>query len=150
MGKRINWTDIYSFYISSDSITLRNAAQRFGVSYDVVRQKASDEKWRQKKKNTRQIAIRIVEQELGMRIAQIKKKHIKLAQTLQTQGMKSMIKKDISPTSARDIKSWISSGFKMERNARGMDQHTQQKLEPNNHIDKENVLGDGTHNDKNE
>ena len=51
MQKRIEWTDIFIFFISSDTITLRDCAEKFQVSYDVVRQKASKKKWRQEKEN---------------------------------------------------------------------------------------------------
>jgi hypothetical protein len=151
MQKRINWTDIFTFYLSSDIVTLRDCSQKFQVSYDVVRQKASKAKWRQVKKQSRQgmiqVAIQKVIQENSIQLAQVNKNHLKLAQWLQGGAMKMLTEKGILPTTARDIQSWINSSIKIERNALGMSQTTQPKIETTGKTN-ENLLEDRTQKDK--
>lgn len=131
MQKRINWTEIYIFYISSEIITLRDCAEKFQISYDVVRRKSSDQKWRQKKKESRQVALRIVEEKISTKIAKINERHVQIGQALQSKGIKAMIEGEILPANARDTQGWISAGIAIERKALGMNNpNQQQKIEP--------------------
>ena len=145
MQKRINWTDIFTFYLSADTISLKNCAAKFQISYDVVRQQASKEKWRQDKKKSRLVARRMVEIHISKNIAEINEKHVQFGQWLQAGGIETL-KKGILPTNARDAQGWIKVGVAIERKALGMNQTTQPKIETTSKASKEKLLEDGTQN----
>ena len=124
MKKRINWTQVYSYFLSSETISLKDTAEKFHISYDVLRQKASSEHWTQKKKGTRQNAIQLLEQQTSIKIAEIKRDEIFIARALLARAAKSLAN-GVLPTNARDIQKWISIGVEIERRALEMDKRAQ-------------------------
>jgi hypothetical protein len=150
--QKINWTEIVTFYLSADTITLKNCAQQFQVSYDVIRQQASKEKWRQMKKQARhemiQVALQKVIQENSIQLAQVNKNHLQLARFLQGGAIKKLAERQILPTTARDIQSWIKSSVKIERDALGMNQQTQPKIDTTENPKDELLLKDETQKNK--
>lgn len=122
MPKLIDWNDIYAHYLSSEEVTLKDCAEKFGISHDVIRQHASDNQWTNKKQEVFKAAMALTEQKAAEEIAKRNASHIALGIALQGAAAKQIAEKNILPINAKDIKDWIVSGIAIERKARGMDQ----------------------------
>ena len=61
MPRLINWNKIYAHYVSSEEVTLKDCADKFGISHDVVRQHSSTNQWTQRKQQVFQAALALTE-----------------------------------------------------------------------------------------
>src|SRR5258708_14057554 len=147
-SKRVNWEEIFYYFISSETISMRDCVKKFRVNYGSLRQKATDEKWMVEKKKAQEARRHMVEIQINKSIAEINKKHVAIGNRLQEEAMKAMVERDIVPTTARDVKSWISTGQRIERVALGMNQPTQPIIETTGKITNESLLEEGEPKDK--
>lgn len=122
MPRLIDWNQIYSHYISSEGVTLKDCADKFGVSHDVIRQHSSTNQWPLKKQQVFKAAMALTERKAVEELAKRNADHISLGIALQTAGAKQMVEQNILPKTAKDVKDWIVAGVTIERKARGMDQ----------------------------
>lgn len=123
MPRLIDWNKIYSHYISSEESTLKDCADKFDISHDVIRQHASANQWTKKKQQVFQAALALTERKAVEELAKRNANHIALGIALQSAAVKQMAEKNILPSTPKDIKDWIVSGITIERKARSMDQN---------------------------
>ncbi|SRR5258708_1083823 len=124
MPRLIDWNKIYAHYISSEEITLKDCAEKFDISHDVIRQHSSANQWTQKKQQVFQAALALTERKAVEELAKRNADHIALGLALQSGAAKQLAEKSILPKTPKDIRDWIVSGIAIERKARGMDQNS--------------------------
>lgn len=121
-SQKIDWTQVYSYYISNEKISYYDCASRFSISVDSIKKKGSEENWTSKKQQIHKAALAITEQKTTQKLVKRNESHIALGIALQSAAAKQMVEKGIVPATARDVKDWIATGVQIERKARGMDE----------------------------
>jgi len=119
--QKIDWSQIYSYYISNEKISYYDCASRFKVSVDSVKKKGAEEDWTAKKQQIHKTALALTEQKATQELVKRNESHIAIGIALQSTAVKQMVDKGIVPNTAKDVKDWIATGVQIERKARGMD-----------------------------
>ncbi len=119
-----DWTAIYAYFISSEKITLKDCADKFGSSYDSLRQKSSIDGWKYKKQKVYSSAIRMIETRTIEEIKKRNEEQIKQAQLLQNTGVDLIVTKGFRPNTFDEARKAIEVGQQLERIALGMNNRT--------------------------
>ena len=112
------------YYISSEKVSYEDCARKFKVSEASVKLHGSADKWVEKKQQAFKAALVIMEQRSAELIAKRNTDHIALAKSLLAGAAQQLATEKYLPESARDIKDWIETGVRIERQALGMDVKT--------------------------
>jgi hypothetical protein len=114
MARRIQWSEIYAYFTANENITLRDCADKYGLNYDSLRQKASKEGWTWRKQQVQRNALVLMDNRTSEEIAKRNKKQIEFAQTLLAKAAQAL-SEGIAPQNAKEIREWIETGIKIER-----------------------------------
>ncbi|HUD44383.1 MAG TPA: hypothetical protein VMR41_02470 [Patescibacteria group bacterium] len=144
MPRLIDWNEIYSHYISSESTTLKDCSQKFDVSHDVIRQHASSEQWSNKKAQVLRAALSLIDARTAEEVSKRNTEHIQIARAMIGVAAKKMAD-GIEPKDAKDIKEWVATAIDIERKALGMDEKVTPRVEMTNKQGQKMILtwGDG-------
>lgn len=119
MANRTNWTAIRSYFLANETATLRDCADRFGINYGSIRQKASDQGWtRQKQQIQIQAQSRLKEKTTDLVTKKIEEE-LAVGQILIGKATQALAS-GIEPKTAAQIKSWVELGIKIQRDALGL------------------------------
>lgn len=118
---KVPWSKIFMYYISSEKVSYADCAKKFKVSESAVKIHGTAEQWVEKKQQAFKAAMVIMEERSAELIAQRNADHIKLAKSLLLGAAQQLATQKYLPDSARDIKDWIDTGVRIERQALGMD-----------------------------
>lgn len=116
----IPWSKIFQYYVSAEKVSYQDCANKYHVSIQAIKKHGTTEQWVQKKHDIFKAALVLMESRTADMIARRNADHIALAKSLLGGAARQMAEKGILPTSARDVKEWIETGVKIEREALGM------------------------------
>jgi hypothetical protein len=128
----IDWLSVYNYFISSDTITLADCANKFGVHVDYVRQVAAKQNWTTKKLQVRQTAIALMEQKTANEIAKRNEEHAKIGRAIQGVSLEALASGNFKPKSFEEIRKGLETGVKLERQALNLDKQPSVAIQQNN------------------
>jgi len=128
--KKINWEQARAEYVANRSMSLKEVAEKYAVSYDYLRAVAQKESWRSDKERRWSDKQKEALEEVEGSIKDLIIRHAKVARFLQAGGIKRLQKrlkdldildgnpqlaKKISQMDDRTLLAMVSEGLKAER-----------------------------------
>lgn len=129
---RINWTRVYQYYLSGESVSYRDVANKFGISYDYVKEIGAKENWIAKKLQVQQYAHKLIENQSAATLAKRNEEHIKQARLLQGTALEAIAEKGLRPETYDVARKALEVGQKLERIALNMDRRDTHSVEITN------------------
>lgn len=114
---KITWSQALIDYISDETVSYSSIAQKYGVSVQAVKKRASKEKWQYLRTNTIQEVDQKLPEKLGEEIAEVNAKHAKIGRLLTDKGIKAIEESKLSPKNFDEAKDSIKDGIRIEREA---------------------------------
>ena len=114
---KISWSKALIDYLSDETSSYVSIAQKYGVSLQAVKKRASKEKWQNLRINTIQKVDQKLPEKLGEEIAQVNAKHARIGRMLTKKGIKAISKHKMVPKNFDGAKESIKDGVRIEREA---------------------------------
>jgi len=115
-----NWIEIYNFFLGNENASYSDLAKKFHVPLGSIKYRAAKEHWHKKREQIMATAIKQIEEETTVKIAELKRQQADFGRMLQGKAAQSMANEKYEPKSAHQIKEWIDLGVKLERDGLGM------------------------------
>lgn len=114
---KISWSKALIDYLSDETASYSSIAQKYGISVQAVKKRASKERWQDLKVKTIQKVDQKLPEKIGEEIAQVNAKHAYIGRTLTDKGIKAMEEHKLAPRNFDEAKESIKDGIKIEREA---------------------------------
>ena len=128
---KINWLQVQKEYISDESISHKDIAEKYGVTREQVSRMAIRNKWTELREKTRQEVTRRLPETAGEELSKINARHIQTARILQTVGMRAILGDtehnvaQLHPKTFDQARNAVETGVTIERKATGLDKSEQ-------------------------
>lgn len=113
---KISWSKALADYLKDETQSYASIAEKYGVSVQAVKKRASKEGWQDLRQKTIQKVDQKLPDKLGESIAEVTARHAQVGKTLQAEGIQA-IKGGMKPQSFKDARLSILSGIEIERKA---------------------------------
>lgn len=125
---KISWSKALIDYISDETSSYASIAQKYGVSVQAVKKRASKEKWQNLRTNTIQKVDQKLPEKLGEEIAIVNAKHAKIGRMLTRKGMRAINQHKLTPKNFDEAKESIKDGVRIEREALNIQDKSQSSV----------------------
>lgn len=117
---KISWSKALVDYIKDDTSTLADIAAKYGIDYGHLRNVAGQEKWSELREEIKLKSDKRLTEIVTETIADIKIRHANIGKAMQAQGLNA-IKAGVRPMTANDVRLYVLTGIRIEREALGLD-----------------------------
>ena len=115
-----NWTEIFHYFLGHENASYADLAKKFSVPVGTIKYQAAKENWQEKRKELWDNAHKKLEEEMTIKIVELKKQQADFGRMLQAKAAKSMASGKYEPKSASQIERYIRTGVAIERDGLGM------------------------------
>lgn len=118
---KINWLKALSDYLADETYSYASIAQKYGVSLQAVKKRASKKRWAILRRETILKVDQKLSEKIGNELVQVNLEHAKIGQQLQKQGMDFINSNKSKIKNGRQAISLVKAGVEIERRALGAD-----------------------------
>jgi len=118
---KINWQLALSDYLANEMLSYASIAQKYGVSLQAVKKRASKDGWVNLRKETIQKVDQKLSENISNKLVDVNLRHAKLGRLMQERGMKKMESGNFKIKSYYQALKIAMMGIEIERKAVGAD-----------------------------
>ncbi len=122
---KINWSKALIDYISDETSSYASIAQKYSISVQAVKKRASKDKWQALRTNTILKVDQKLPEKVGEEIAKVNAKHAQIGRLLTDKGIKAIEESKLSPKNFDEAKDSIKDGIRIERDALNIQDRSQ-------------------------
>lgn len=117
---KIDWKRAKIDYLTNEELSLSDIAAKYGIDLGHLYNIAAEEKWKELREEIKAKSEEKLKLIVSETIADIKIRHANIGKTMQAQGLNA-IKAGVRPMTANDIRLYVLTGIRIEREALGLD-----------------------------
>jgi len=118
---KINWQLALSNYLEDETSSYTSIAQKYGVSLQAVKKRASKEGWVNLRIETIQKVDQKLSEKVSNELANVNFRHIKVSRKLQDEGIEFIRNNKLKLKNFNQAVNLLKKGIEIERKALGMD-----------------------------